>query len=117
MPVVVAEKPHCGIWGVPFMKSTTRSDATISSMRARVFSFSMTGVPLEGSGIDPQVSHSYVRPGDGWGMIDPERRRSESSADAVKWEDPEVERPRIGLRTLNPPGGVRRRRSCRSPNT
>ena len=33
--VVAAENPHCGMAGVPFMKSTTRSEPTMPSMRSR----------------------------------------------------------------------------------
>jgi len=34
--MLAREKPHCGISGVPFMKSTTGADATALSMAALV---------------------------------------------------------------------------------
>ena len=42
----VAENPHCGISRLPFMKSTTRSDPMIFSMRWRVVSSIVTGGAL-----------------------------------------------------------------------
>lgn len=34
--MLAREKPHCGVSGVPFMKSTTGADATALSIAARV---------------------------------------------------------------------------------
>src|SRR5262245_6712726 len=44
----VAENPHCGICRLPFMKSTTRSEPMVFSMRWRVASSSVTGASLLG---------------------------------------------------------------------
>src|SRR5262245_53621622 len=55
----VAENPHCGIWRLPFMKSTTRSEPMIFSMRWRVASSIVTGA--SSSAADPvRLAHSRV---------------------------------------------------------
>ena len=47
MPAVLAEKPHIGCWGVPFMKRTTRSCFRKFSIFSRVVSLMVMGMVRE----------------------------------------------------------------------
>ena len=47
MPVTVAEKPHCGCCGVPFINSTTSLAAISDSIRERTWSSRDISVSLE----------------------------------------------------------------------